>query len=713
MQLRGFLLFSKMKLLSFFSWSIQPFSRLAIFFASGCLLSKALTFSTLNLIILSCIGILLFAFFTYLYFKTPLILKQIIFALRGFFIWVIFLSAGLLNGIISQNLIPSQLDSFIGKNLVLIIQIESEPRIKSGNLTIDCKILQILYDSKYYSLDSKIRVQIIDGSPEAFKFAQRKLICGKLYYPNPSSMPGEFDYVSFLKSKGISSIIRVDSSHIINISGEEFSFQRIAFNWRSSILKRFHDDILKPDEKQVASALLLGDRSEMNSELLKEYSSGGIIHILAVSGLHVGLIYQLCIWIFKYFKFLKRKRIDMLLIITILWVYASMTGLSPSVNRAVCMFTLFSFADFLNRKVSPFNILSSAAFILLLIKPDAIFDMGFQLSFAAVWGILSARPILDLIKGLGRKSATFILTPIIISILAQIATAPFSLFAFGTFPTWFLPANLIAVPLSTILTYLGIAALMFSDIPYLGNWLMIFFSLGIRSLNNWAQFISTLPYAQLSNLKIGIFELMCYSISVFLLFYFFKKRTGKLYLLFLCSLFVGVSSEFFKSIRNTKHKESLVFSSDNSLHFHSYYNSIDHHYLLFSNAPTISSFPDFEKLVPPSFIQTKLVSLHPVYVNKYLNRSHSSVFFFNGYKLLHVDYSKPVKVLSHKQMVIVLNSNIETLKYLEKHKMNLRCIIPVPWLYAKHKIRIRNFASKCAIEFYDPEKSGWRNFLSY
>jgi ComEC/Rec2-related protein len=523
------------------------------------------------------------------------------------------------------------------------------------------------------------------------------------------SKPDEFDYASFLNSKGVSSIIRVDSSHIFNFSHNKFSFQRLAFHWRSYILKRFHDDVLNSDEKQVASALLLGDRSEMNPELLKDYSSGGIIHILAVSGLHVGLIYQLCIWIFKYFKFLNRNRLDMLLIILILWFYAAMTGFSSSVNRAVCMFTLLSIADFLNRRVSPFNILSSAAFLLLLINPKSIFDMGFQLSFAAVWGILSARPILERLKSLGNKFSSLILTPIIISIVAQIATAPFTLFAFGTFPTWFLPANLFAVPLSTLLTYLGIVALAFSNVPFLGMGLMTLFSFGIRLLNYWAQFISTLPYAQISNLKIGYFELVCFSISVFILFYLLKKRTGKMVVLLFCFLFVGFSFGFLKSMRIKKLFESLVFVCDNSLHLHTYSNSFDHHYVLFSIAAPKSSIPEFEKLINSSFIRNEQVILHPILVNKFQQTNPMNLLILKNDTLVQVDFNSPTSIVSRYHHIIVLNTKVETLDYLENANLNLGCIIPVPWLSARQKKSLKNLSLKWGIEYFDPEMSGWRS----
>jgi hypothetical protein len=359
--------------------------------------------------------------------------------------------------------------------------------------------------------------------------------------------------------------------------------------------------------------------------------------------------------------------------------------------------------------VSTFNILSSAAFLLLIIKPDAIFDMGFQLSFAAVWGILSARPILESLKGLGNKFSVLILTPVIISIVAQIATAPFTLFAFGSFPTWFLPANLFAVPLSTLLTYLGIAALAFSNVPFLGMGLMTLFSLGIRSLNYWAQFISTLPYAQLSNLKIGYFELLFYSISVFILFNLFKKRTGKMVVFLLCSLFVGISSGFFKSMRSTKPSESLLYSFDNSMHFHTYSNSFDHHYVLFSNAAAKSSFPEFEKLINSSFIRNKQVVLHPILVSKLQQTNPMNLLLLNYDTLVQVDFSNPTSIISRYNHIIVFNTKVETLDYLENANLNLVCIIPVPWLSERQKKRLKNLSLKWGIEYFDPEKSGWRS----
>jgi hypothetical protein len=121
--------------------------------------------------------------------------------------------------------------------------------------------------------------------------------------------------------------------------------------------------------------------------------------------------------------------------------------------------------------------------------------------------------------------------------------------------------------------------------------------------------------------------------------------------------------------------------------------------------------PEFEKLISPAYIGNKQVMFHPVCVRKNQNTTHRSLLFLNGHKLLQEDTIDLFNVISHKPIVIVLNTNDETIKYLELNKMNIRCIIPVPWLYAKHKIRLKKFASKCSIEFYDPEISGWRNFL--
>lgn len=706
--MRGFLLFSNMKQLHAIRWDIQPLTRLAIYFSLGCLCSKYFSYSLLSILISTFCWLLLFFYVTYTYFKAPSLKKPSNFSHRGILIGFIFFLSGLINGVISNPLIldSKKLDSIIGNNTFLLIQIDSEPRLKSGVLSLDCQILQVFLNGDFHPINYKVRVQIKNGDPALFQFAQRKLISGKLTYPNPSLLPGEFDYSKFLLSKGIVATVKIDKTQVVHVSQNAFSFQRLAFTWRSSILKRFHNDVLKSDEKQVASALLLGDRTEINSELLKEYSSGGIIHILAVSGLHVGLIYQLFILIFKYFKFLQKNRLDMLLIILFLWIYAAMTGLSPSVNRAVCMFTLLSVADFLNRNVSPFNILSSAAFLLLLVNPSSIYDMGFQLSFAAVWGILSTRPILDRLQTLPKNFAKFVLTPIVISIAAQIATLPFSLYSFGTFPTWFLPANIIAVPLSTLLTYLGIVSLMFADIPYLGWGLMSLFSLGLKALNFWAGFISELPYAQISNLKIGLIEFICFTIAVFLFFSFFKKRNSKYVLLFLTCILFAITVGFLFSKSKSDFKKPLVFCHKNAIHIHTYSDIVDHHFIILTNNKK-SKIQEIQKLINPIYIKNKKMVIHPLLVNKYPNIKHKDASVFLADTLGRNIKSFKIYSSSEKKTAVVVFWNDDTIRFIENNKSFLNMCIPVPWMGYMQKKLLSDLTSKLDISFFDPEKSGW------
>ena len=179
-----------------------------------------------------------------------------------------------------------------------------------------------------------------------------------------------------------------------------------------------------------------------------------------------------------------------------------------------------------------------------------------------------------------------------------------------------------------------------------------------------------------------------------------------MYVIFLCSLFSGVLLGFFNLTQNTKPTKSFVFSSDNSFHFHTYLNSIDHHYILFSNASTNSSFPEFEKLINPLFIRNNKVVLHFVYVNENQKCKRNVMLFYDD-NLLPVDISKPSKDIYPPPIVIALNASFETLNYLEQIK--LKYILPAPWLNAKQKIRLKNIASKKSVEFYDPEISGWRN----
>ena len=691
-------------------WAKQPMARYATLFSLGCLLGR--------IVLGPCIqfgwfaALLLFAWiFCIIQFRNTLGIskwKQH-FLMRGASISVFVLVSGILMAMLTlpDHQIHASVASRLGKSSAYLIEVISEPRLKSDKLTVDCKLIQEILPQRNFPLYGTVRVQIYGGLPVNVQLNSQLVVFGRLTEPQYSRIPGDFDYHGFLESKGIFAQIRVDTSSVFHLSQTVNSIQRIAFKWRGALLKRFSNQILQPDEMQVASALLLGDRTEMSSNLLKEYSSGGIIHILAVSGLHVGLIYQALVFLMGFIPFLKKFKLDLFLIILLLWIYATMTGLSPSVNRAVCMFTLIAFAGILNRKVSPFNMLGSAAFILLLISPGAIVDMGFQLSFAAVWGILSTRPVLDMVQLIHSKFLRFISGPIIISIAAQLATAPVALFAFGTFPVWFLPANLIAVPLSTLLTYLGLVTLIVSDIPFLGNGLMTLFAWGLKLLNAWARLIGGLPWAKLDNVYIHGFEFFFFSISIIGFFSMLLSRSKFKYILILMSLLAGFSVGGMFNWFSNHAAKSMIYCSSTMLHLHHVDRDTIHHSILLSGQHLLEEPHRFQLDLSEALQSGRPVIIHTAISVQFQPRNYSGVYCSDGHLWKMVDVPTDLNRLESNACLVIVDFNPKTLQLLKDGDIKQRYIIPAPWLSFKQRKLLLQTAIQLNWNMKDPKKSGW------
>ena len=206
---------------------------------------------------------------------------------------------------------------------------------------------------------------------------------------------------------------------------------------------------------KVASALLLGYRENLDKELVKSYASAGAMHVLAVSGLHVGILYLLLTRIFSFLKKVKKvkngKFILTILIVSFLWFYAIMTGLSASVMRATTMFSFIVIGnELLNRKTSIYNTLAVSAIILMIINPFIVYQVGFQLSYVAVVGIVYLQPKLNRLFYSRYKLVRGVWAITCVSLAAQIATFPLSLHYFHQFSTYFFISNLIVIPASSL-----------------------------------------------------------------------------------------------------------------------------------------------------------------------------------------------------------------------------------------------------------------------
>lgn len=224
------------------------------------------------------------------------------------------------------------------------------------------------------------QVLLVKGSPEEIP---------------PPVFPNEFDYKSYLARKNI---------HYRQFIGEKFrivdssAVENSAYwleNFRKKLRGIIEEKVPNPESQQIASALLLGQKENLDKEIQNAYAETGTMHILAVSGLHVGILYAILIFPLKGIRLRqKQKNVYLLVVVILIWVYAILTGFSPSVIRAATMFSLFTLGQLRERKPSSFNILAFSAMLMIVLDPGVIFEVGFQLSYLAVAGILLLQPLI-------------------------------------------------------------------------------------------------------------------------------------------------------------------------------------------------------------------------------------------------------------------------------------------------------------------------------
>jgi competence protein ComEC len=287
----------------------------------------------------------------------------------------------------------------------------------------------------------------------------------------PPSFPNEFNYKRFLAAKGIhfrqflgKKIVLLPIKQSNDLS---FTLEHLR-HYFAGVIDQY---VLRPESKQIALALLLGKKESLSKEVKQAYSATGTQHILAVSGLHVGIIYSILLLPLTFFKQEGHalRKSYLFLVLGLIWIYALMTGFSPSVVRAVVMFSLVTLGQMRKRKPSIWNILAFSALLLLVLDPDIQTDLGFQLSYLAVAGIVGLQPILLRMWAPSNRVLDYFWQMATVTLAAQLITSPLTLHYFHTFPTYFLVANLLIVPLSYIILCAGVPFLLLAWIPILGS----------------------------------------------------------------------------------------------------------------------------------------------------------------------------------------------------------------------------------------------------
>ncbi|QCE40702.1 ComEC/Rec2 family competence protein [Psychroserpens sp. NJDZ02] len=272
--------------------------------------------------------------------------------------------------------------------------------------------------------------------------------------------PDQFSYKAYLEKQQIYYQIYANQLDILELKSETSTVFGHAARFRNYINKALSKYQYSDEQSSIINALILGQRQNITKEVYDNYTNAGAIHILAVSGLHIGIILLLLNFVFKPIERIKNgKLIKTIILVILLWTYALIAGGSASIIRATTMFSIVAIGINLKRPTNIYNTLAISVFILLLIKPNFLFDVGFQLSYAAVISIVSFQPILERLYSPKYKLNKLLWQTLTVTVSAQFGIIPISLYYFHQFPSLFWLSNLIVIPFLSLILGLGLVVI--------------------------------------------------------------------------------------------------------------------------------------------------------------------------------------------------------------------------------------------------------------
>lgn len=505
---------------------------------------------------------------------------------RGLLINVLFFLLGYTLSLLqAEKFYPNHyLNTTLGKEATYWVKLDEQPLKKGRWWRVEAQVLSF----KTKEAQEKIRGQLmlyleLDSARQKPNFGDQLLLYSSLNELEEPKNPNAFNYKKYLANKAIYAqafVLKDNWEKIKNHSN--WSPKSFSVQIRESLLRDVENWPVSRQVKNLSKALLLGFKAEIDQETLQSYSKVGATHILAVSGLHVGVIYLLGNYLLSFLTgIIGGARIQSLLMLIILWCFAFIAGLSPSVLRAVCMFSFVAFAGLFKREASIYNTLIASALFLLLVSPSYWFDVGFQLSYAAVFFIVWIQGKLDALWSPGNWLLNKIWAISTVSIAAQIGTLPLSLYYFHQFPVYFLLSNLMVIPIVSVLMYLGMANLLigqFLDLKFLKKvygFLMEFMNTGIH-------IIEKIPGGLIENIHLEIWEPFNFYTMIILLFsWLFQGKKWKLRLLALLLIF-HAGSKLFEEFEASRSPEFWIYSLKGD--FAMSYINHDHFHLIASKA---------------------------------------------------------------------------------------------------------------------------------
>lgn len=541
-------------------WKRAPFLRLLLPLIAGILLEFYFEFK-LNQIIAGGVAIAVaFVFFNLL----PEVRRFKFSVLRGIIISLFMVTFGLF---ITWQKDVRHKNNWYGNNYndssFLILTINEPPVEKAKSYKALASVESIINNDSQRTVKGAVLIYFAkDSSSKKIKYGDRIIIGKELQNIKNSGNPATFNYAQYLAFQQIYHQCYLKKPDWILLKGNNATtFRSALFNTRDYVVKTIDKYITGDNESALAKALLVGYRIDLDKDLVQAYSNAGVVHLIAISGLHLALIYGLLLWITLKIPYLKKTKVTRLaLILFCLWFFSFLTGAPPSVMRAAVMFSFISVGAIFNKNSSIYNSLCVSAFVLLCFDPFIFWDVGFQLSYLAVLGIVVSHQHIYQWFYFKNKVLDYTWEMASISISAQLFTIPVCFYYFHQLPLLFLIANLIAIPLATVALWGCIALIFVSPVAVLAVYVGKLITVFLWLMNHSVLLINELPFVLWDEVSISVWDtILLYIIFISFIYWLIKKNVAALKI-GIVGAFVFTGAISFNKWKYYQQKKMIVYN---------------------------------------------------------------------------------------------------------------------------------------------------------
>lgn len=540
-------------------WKKIPFIKLLLALVAGIVLQWHYQLNAATWWVILVLTLLIVLFF----FLLPFFKRYRFGFVNGVFISLLSFSLGALLAASRDVRNDKQwLGNFYQPSHALIVTLDEPPVEKTKSVKANATVNYLMQEGMPNAVKGKIILYFKKDSLLNLNYGSQIVLKKPLQEIKNSGNPGGFDYKRYCLFQQITHQVYLKPGDFEVLEGKkQAAFKKFIYAAREWVLNILRTNIKGDRELGLAEALLIGYKDDLEQSLVQSYTNTGVIHIIAISGLHLGLIYWLLSLLCKPLK--KRRGLRWLspvLIITGLWLFSLLAGAQPSILRSAVMFTCIVLGESLSRRTSIYNTMAVSAFILLCINPYWLWDVGFQLSYAAVLSIIIfMRPIYNWFY-IKNKALDFIWKLNAVTLAAQILTVPLSIYHFHQFPNLFFLTNFVAVPLSSIILLGEILLCVISFIPVLATLIGKAITWLIWLMNSYIERVEMIKFSLWDGLQISIMQavlLILFSIGISR--WLMEKSSASLKLGLLSMLgFIGLRSYSF--IESNQQQKIVVYN---------------------------------------------------------------------------------------------------------------------------------------------------------